>query len=56
MNSIARTHRPKFQGARTVALLLLVAQKDLVVFDLDNPVVGDGDPENIGGEVLDAPF
>ena len=40
-------------GPRPVASGLLIADEDLVVFDLDDSVVGYGHPEDVGREVFD---
>ena len=40
-------------GSPPVAVGLLVAEEDGIVFHLQDSTIGDGDPEDIGGEVLD---
>ena len=46
LHSIQRHH------SLAVAFLLFVAKKDPVIFGLDHPVVGYGDPEDIGGQIF----
>jgi hypothetical protein len=40
-------------GSPSVGVRLFVSEGHGIVLDLDNPAVGDGDPEDIGSEVFD---
>ena len=40
-------------GSPSIAVGLLVSEEYGIVLDLDDPAVGDGDSEDIGGKVLD---
>jgi hypothetical protein len=46
-------HCAEGHGSPSIAVGLFVAEEYGIVFDLDDSVVGDGDPKDIGGEILD---
>lgn len=52
--AVHKLHHIEGCGAHPARSLFTVLEKDTAFFDLDDSGVGDGDPEDVRGQVLDA--
>jgi hypothetical protein len=47
-------HDFKGESSQSVAVRFFIADEDGAILDLEDPIIGDGDFEDIGGEVFEA--